>query len=594
MGYTPHVLVIGGGVIGTGIARDFAIRGLDVTLAERSTLTAGATGQTLGELHSGARTESGKLARRVSRENQILREIADHCIERSDGLLVSDADEKSFEELVSRVESRSITHEVLEGDDLRDAEPAFAEDVDRALRVPDAAVDQFSLTIANARSASEYGAEIRTHTAVTDITVDDGTIKTVTIEHRPPGAPEGEAGKAKTDGGVPGTAAGAGLSESDDGGKTMPGETGRQPKQVEPTTTEELDPDYVVNATGGWADQVAGLAGLDTGMRLTAETTVLLQDCPVETLVSRYAPNSYEETIVPQGVNSILGTEREDVSGPAEATPADTDRLRERLSEVVSAVGNARILRTNTGIRAWHPEMESVHEHALIDHGNRDGCWGMTTVVGGSLSTHRYVAKHVADEVCAKFGIRRDCQTDEIPLPSTDGQQDGQGTVDDSAGGAVVCECQSVTRAEVRNAIADEMGTDTDLNDVRIRTGAMMGECQGGLCAHRVGTELYPEYDESTVAQSVDSFLDGHWEGQRGALRDSQLERAMRSYILQVETLNLPVQDLSFVSSKTDDVEEALDDEDRTVSENTVSLAAFDDGRRETARERPTGGERQQ
>ena len=34
MGYTPHVLVIGGGVIGTGIARDLAIRGLDVTLTE--------------------------------------------------------------------------------------------------------------------------------------------------------------------------------------------------------------------------------------------------------------------------------------------------------------------------------------------------------------------------------------------------------------------------------------------------------------------------------------------------------------------------------------------------------------------------------
>lgn len=599
MGYTPHVLVIGGGVIGTGIARDFAIRGLDVTLAERRTLTAGATGQTLGVLHSGTRTRSDELARRLYHENQILREIADRYIEQSNGLFVShtDDDNTSFNELVSRIESRSITHETLEEDDLREAEPALGEGVDRALRVPDTAVDQFALTVANARSAREYGAEIRTHTAVTDISVDDGTIDTVTIEHRPPGMPDGRAGdtasEAKTDGGVPGSSAGAGLSESDDGGKTMPGETGQQSGRVEPATIEELDPDYVVNAAGGWVEQVAGLAGLDTGVRFSAETTVLLNECPVEALVSRCDPNSFEETIAPQGVNSVLGTERDEVSGPAEPTSADTGQLRGRLSEVVPAVEESRKLRVTSGTRSWHPETENVHEHTLIDHGDRDGCWGMTTVVGGSLTTHRYVAEHVADEVCAKFGIRRDCRTDEIPLPGAGGQQDDPETVDTSDTSPVICECQSVTRAEVRSAIADETGTDTDLDGVRIRTGATMGKCQGGLCAHRIATELSPEYDESTVAESLDTFLHRHWEGQRGALCDTQLQRAMRTYIFQIETLNLSAPDLTFVASKTDDVEDALDDEDRTVSENTVSLAAFDDGHRPTSRERPTWGERQ-
>ena len=89
MGYTPHVLVVGGGVLGTAIARDFALRGLEVTLVEQGTLTAGATGRMHGVLYSGARFAATDRAgaKRCRSESRVLRDIADHCIKSSSAVV---------------------------------------------------------------------------------------------------------------------------------------------------------------------------------------------------------------------------------------------------------------------------------------------------------------------------------------------------------------------------------------------------------------------------------------------------------------------------------------------------------------------------
>jgi len=49
------VLIIGGGVTGTGIARDLSLRGLNCIVIDKSDLNAGASGGNHGLLHSGAR-----------------------------------------------------------------------------------------------------------------------------------------------------------------------------------------------------------------------------------------------------------------------------------------------------------------------------------------------------------------------------------------------------------------------------------------------------------------------------------------------------------------------------------------------------------
>src|SRR6187200_1422940 len=49
------VVVIGGGVNGTGVARDAALRGLSVALFERNDLAFGASGNSSGMIHGGPR-----------------------------------------------------------------------------------------------------------------------------------------------------------------------------------------------------------------------------------------------------------------------------------------------------------------------------------------------------------------------------------------------------------------------------------------------------------------------------------------------------------------------------------------------------------
>ena len=85
-----EVLVIGGGATGVGVARDLALRGVDVTVVERGGLSSGTSGRSHGLLHSGARyADTDPVgARECIAENRVLREIAGDCIRDTGGLFV--------------------------------------------------------------------------------------------------------------------------------------------------------------------------------------------------------------------------------------------------------------------------------------------------------------------------------------------------------------------------------------------------------------------------------------------------------------------------------------------------------------------------
>jgi glycerol-3-phosphate dehydrogenase len=100
-----------------------------------------------------------------------------------------------------------------------------------------------------------------------------------------------------------------------------------------------------------------------------------------------------------------------------------------------------------------------------------------------------------------------------------------------------VCECEAVTRAELQDAID---GAGPDLNAVRLRTRASMGNCQGGFCVHRMAGELhgYGDYDEAVVREAWDALIEERWRGQRHALWGEQLSQAALNYALQAATGN--------------------------------------------------------
>jgi glycerol-3-phosphate dehydrogenase len=78
---TLDLLIIGGGIVGAGIARDAAMRGLRVGLVEQHDFAFGTSGRSSRLLHGGIRyLAQGRLGlvRQASREKKILHQIAPH------------------------------------------------------------------------------------------------------------------------------------------------------------------------------------------------------------------------------------------------------------------------------------------------------------------------------------------------------------------------------------------------------------------------------------------------------------------------------------------------------------------------------------
>ncbi|MCL7418772.1 MAG: (2Fe-2S)-binding protein, partial [Halalkalicoccus sp.] len=165
------------------------------------------------------------------------------------------------------------------------------------------------------------------------------------------------------------------------------------------------------------------------------------------------------------------------------------------------------------------------------------------------------------DHVCEKLGVSAACRTAEEPLPGSEdfsvlrdymeefglrspiGRRSVQrlGSRADEVlktgePNPVVCDCEAVTRAEIRDAIE---GAGSDLNAVRIRTRASMGNCQGGFCCHRMASELHPRYDEETVSEAWDELVQERWKGERHALWGEGLSQAALNYQLHGTTMSL-------------------------------------------------------
>src|SRR5215831_15885795 len=166
----PHVLIVGGGATGGGLAHDLALRGLRVTLLERGELTSGTSGRHHGLLHSGARYAVGDREAGVEciRENMILKRIAPGTFECNDGLFVAVCDEdlEFLEPLVDGCTDAGIPVQRLTAAEALRLEPNLNPELKAAVRVPDATVDPMRLILRFLATARHSGADIRPYMEV--------------------------------------------------------------------------------------------------------------------------------------------------------------------------------------------------------------------------------------------------------------------------------------------------------------------------------------------------------------------------------------------------------------------------------------------
>lgn len=370
------VVVVGGGATGTGIARDLAMRGIEVTLCERGGLGAGTTGRSHGLLHSGARyaTSDPASAEHCIQENRILRDIAGEAIADTGGLFVrlAEDDPEYVRTLRSACENLDIPTRELDAKQARRRVPALDRSVETALTVPDAVIYPSRLVAATAESARRHGADIQTQTPVREVVVDDGQVIGV--------------------------------------------ETG----------DERIEADHVVNAAGAWAGTVAELSGVDLPMAPTKGVMVAVDNPSIDTVINRCRPPADGDIAVPHRDTIVLGTTSTPVEDP-ENFPKEDEAVESMIragAEMLPAVAEADIDRVYWGVRPLYGGSGGHGRNAsrgfqVFDHTD-DGRPGLTTVTGGKLTTYRLMAEAVSDAVCKRLGVAESCRTDVESLPAED------------------------------------------------------------------------------------------------------------------------------------------------------------------------------
>ncbi|QLG48608.1 FAD-dependent oxidoreductase [Natrinema halophilum] len=394
------VLVIGGGATGAGIARDLALRGVDVTLVERDGLAAGASGRSHGLLHSGARyaEADGPEARACLEESHTLRRIAGACIRETRGLFVQlAADDPAYFEAKRRAcDDAGISTEVVDAGAVRETIPDVTDDLERAMWVPDGVVVPSRLVAANAADVSEHGGRIRTHAPVRSMTREDDRIASVAL-----------------------------------GG------------EVDRT----VRPRYVVNATGPHAGRIADMAGVSVAMRPTRGVMVSVAYDGLGPVLNRCREPADGDIIVPHDGEVVLGTTSVAVEDPDDYERAnwEVERTIEECAAMLPPVADADRVRTWWGVRPLYEPDEAARGGRgisrgfhLLDHAD-DGLANCCSIVGGKLTTYRKMAEATADLVCDRLGVDADCSTADRQLPAvTDPTQldafverfDGQGPTD--------------------------------------------------------------------------------------------------------------------------------------------------------------------
>lgn len=74
--------------------------------------------------------------------------------------------------------------------------------------------------------------------------------------------------------------------------------------------------------------------------------------------------------------------------------------------------------------------------------------------------------------------------------------------------GEIICRCEKVTKAEILQAIHNPLGV-TCLTGIKYRTRAMMGRCQGGYCQMRITKMLQDE--QKKEAEEIMYAKEGSW-----------------------------------------------------------------------------------
>ncbi len=517
------VLIIGGGINGSGIARDCAMRGLKTVLAEKKDFAAGATGTCSGMIHGGPRYLEYNIetTRTSCVDSGYIQKIAPFLLFRIPFIfpvLKSSKYNMEFIETFMEAYDKFVAlkngrpHTRLTRADALRLEPGLTEEIVGGVTMDEWGCSPFRLCVLNVLSAHRHGAEIRNHTVAEKLLIDENR-----------------------------RVVGARLRN------TLTGEH------------EEIRARIVFNAGGPWSPQVARMAYANVKLRPAKGVHLVFDRRLSNVAITAETIDGRSIFVLPYENTSLVGTTDDDYYGDLDNVTVTRDEVQyllEGIERVFPSIRRERIIRAFAGVRPtlyeWRKiEDELSREHKVFDHEETDGIKGLLSIAGGKLASYRMMSEHATDVICRKLGINEKCRTHLRPLPGGESEVDIREAAREhgtpayviqrlyqrygseyskvlaegppGSANAIVCQCESVTEAEIRYVVRHEWAR--TLDDVRRRTRLGAGPCQGHRCtlaaACILGEELHLGPDElSSVAME---FLQERWKGKVPVLSGLQL-----------------------------------------------------------------------
>lgn len=519
------VIIVGAGSVGCAAARELSRYRLRVLVLEKGhDLCAGASKCNSGMIHAGYDPIPGTNEARFNAPGcAMMYEICDELdvpyLKNGTTIFATDDNGmKELEKLLHYAKINQVRAEIVTPPALYDLQPDIGRDVRGVLWVPDGGVtNPFTVTFALAENARRNGVEFLKETEVTGITktpagfsvtakgsVDSIANRPARASSEPSPHPSLYRSSGNTDSGL----RDSGYRSSEYRNSEYKNFEYKTPECESSDGTLRFETRMIINCAGGHSDvinnMVSGIhyhiiprfgAHVVLDRKLSAKLTTTLMETPHDLPGGGHTKGM---AIIPTlGGTMLLGCDATEVGDPD-----FTDTRRESIEQIVDYFRAAWKDLPLGSDGSPFPEDSIIsifggcRPHADTNDfviGEPEDAPGFVNAGGTespAFTSCVAIARHVAGICIDRLKAEPDPDFDPYrkvkkAFRDMTNEERKAAIAENPDYAKIVCRCEMVTEAEIRDAIRRPLGA-RSIADVKLRTRAGMGRCQGGFCSPRV------------------------------------------------------------------------------------------------------------
>ncbi len=466
------ISIIGGGIIGSAIARELARYNFKICLIEKNEdIGTGTTKANSGIVHGGysdnPKTIKSKFCAKGNLMYKKLNDELNFGFMQTGAFVIgfNEQDKQKIQELFSYGKTNGVPDlQIVDGDFVRDKEPHLNQDITVALYCPTSGITSpYEFAIALAENAVQNGTELKLNTKVTAINKLENHFALTTNQ-------------------------------------------------------EKISTKIVINAAGLYADEIANMVGLNEFTIKPRAGQYLLFDKEEGHLVNTtifQTPNEISKGIL------VTRTYHGNLLIGPDATMAPdkdySDTTAENINTIIATAKRSlpyfdlcKVITCFAGNRAF----ADTHDF-IIGESKVKGFINVAGIESPGLTAAPAIAKHIAEIVTTSGHLTPTIKHDFNPyrkpyktLANIQEHDLNELIKKEDDYGCIICRCETVSLGEIRDSLHRNIPVDS-LDAIKRRTRAGMGRCQGGFCTPKIMEVINKELN--IPKEKITKKGDGSW-----------------------------------------------------------------------------------